>query len=33
MHTEFWWENLKERHCLEGLGIDLQAILNWMSNE
>ena len=33
MHTEFWWENLKERHFLEDLGIDLQVKLNWMSNE
>jgi len=33
MHTEFWWRNLKERHCLEDLGVDMQVISNWISNE
>jgi len=27
MHTWFWWENLKERNNLDGLGVDVGIIL------
>jgi hypothetical protein len=26
-HTEFWWENLKERDNVENLGVDMRIIL------
>jgi len=27
MHTRFWWEDLKERNNLGGLGVDVGIIL------
>jgi hypothetical protein len=27
MHAGFWWENTKERNCLEDLGIDERKVL------
>jgi hypothetical protein len=29
MHTEFWWENLKQRDHYEDLDIDRRVILKW----
>jgi len=31
MHTEFWWESLKERNHLEGLGVEGMIILQSVS--
>jgi len=28
MHTEFWWENLRERNHLEHPGVDGRIIVN-----
>lgn len=28
MHTNFWYESLKERHHLEDLGVDRRIVLN-----
>jgi len=33
MCTEFWLSNVKERDCLEGLGIYGRKILNWNLNK
>jgi hypothetical protein len=35
VHIGFWWENVRERYCLEDLGIDEVIILkqflrNWL---
>ena len=30
MHTEFWWENVRERDHLEELSIDERIILKWI---
>jgi hypothetical protein len=30
VHTGFWWENLRERCQLEGLGIYCKIILKWL---
>ena len=32
-HTEFWWEELRERHHLEDLGVDGRMIIKWIFNE
>jgi len=29
-HVEFWWGNLRERVCLEDLGVDGRIILNYI---
>jgi hypothetical protein len=28
--TRFWWEQLKEREQLEGLGVNARIILKWI---
>jgi hypothetical protein len=33
VHKGFWWENLKEKGHLEGLGIDGRIILKWIINK
>jgi len=30
LHTEFWWENLRERDHLEDPGVDGRIILRWI---
>jgi hypothetical protein len=30
IHTEFWWENLRERNHLENPGVDGRIILRWI---
>jgi len=30
MHTRFWWGDLRERDCLEDIGIDWRIILKWI---
>jgi hypothetical protein len=30
MHGEFWWENPKERHNLDKLGVDGRIKLKWI---
>jgi len=30
VHTEFWWENLRERYHLEELSIDERITLKWI---
>jgi hypothetical protein len=30
VHTEFWWENLRERDHLEDRAIDGRIILRWI---
>jgi len=30
MHTRFWWRDLRERDCLEDMGIDWRIILKWI---
>ena len=30
MRTGFWWGNLKEGDCQEGLGVDWRIILIWI---
>jgi len=30
VHTEFWWENVRERDHLEELSIDERIILKWI---
>jgi hypothetical protein len=29
MHLKFWWENLNEKKCLEGIYIDGSITLKW----
>jgi len=31
-HIEFWWEELRERHHLEELGVD-GRIIKWIFNK
>jgi hypothetical protein len=33
VHTGFWWENPRERHNFEDLGIDGKIILKWVFNK
>jgi hypothetical protein len=30
MHSEVWWVNIRERDCLEDIGIDGRIILKWI---
>jgi hypothetical protein len=30
VHTRFWWEDLRERNRMEGLGVDGMIILKWI---
>ena len=30
VYRGFWWGNLKERDCLEDLGVDRKIILKWI---
>jgi hypothetical protein len=31
MHSGFWWENVREGHNLEDLGIDGRIITKWIN--
>jgi hypothetical protein len=33
MHTQFWSQKLKGRHCLGDLGFDGRIILEWISKK
>jgi hypothetical protein len=33
VHTEFWWGNLKERDCFEGLVVDGRSVLKSVIKE
>jgi len=33
VHTEFWWEDLRERNQLEDLRVDDRIILKWKSTK